>query len=76
MVVRFAPGTATLCRANAFDGVKVFSSTKLRDREQLGEAVTAWLGGHRHLEVVDIAVRQSSDECFHCVSILLFFRNS
>ena len=53
--------------------VKVFSATKARDREQLGERVTNWLRGQgRGLEVLDKQVRLSSDREFHCLSITLF----
>lgn len=53
--------------------VKVFSATKARDRETLGEEVTRWLSTMpKHLEVVDSRVLQSSDAEFHCISIVLF----
>jgi hypothetical protein len=56
-----------------FNGVKVFSATKFRDREELGEAITKWMSQNRHLKVVDREVLQSSDREFHCLSIVLFF---
>ena len=36
-----------------FTGVKVFSATKAREREELGENVTRWLRSNADLEVVD-----------------------
>jgi len=57
-----------------FTGVKVFSTTLARDRDQLSERVTGWLQQHPDLEVVDQVVTQSSDQAFHCLSILLFYR--
>jgi hypothetical protein len=57
-----------------FDGVRVFSATMMRDREQLGERITGWLARH-DVEIVDIVVRQSSDAAFHCITIVLFFRS-
>lgn len=56
--------------------VKVFSATMFRDRELLGERVTAWLGAHPELQLVDRCVSQSSDEGFHCLTITLFLAGS
>jgi folate-dependent tRNA-U54 methylase TrmFO/GidA len=58
----------------SFTGVKVFSTTLARDREVMGDTVTRWLAAHPGLEIVDREVRQSSDKEFHCLSIVLFFR--
>ena len=57
-----------------FTGVKVFSTTLARDRETMGEHITRWLGEHPDVDVVAHEVRQSSDKEFHCLSILLFYR--
>ncbi len=57
-----------------FTGVKVFSATKARDREELGETITRWLRANADLEVVDKVVSQSSDDEFHCLSIVFFYR--
>ena len=57
-----------------FTGVKVFSATKAKEREELGEHVTRWLRSNTGLEVVDRMVRQSSDNEFHCLTIVLFYR--
>ena len=59
----------------AFTGMKVFSATKAREREELGECVTAWLRENKHLKIVDKIVRQSSDREFHCLTIVLFFED-
>ena len=56
-----------------FDGVKVFSATKARERENLGERITDWLEANR-VTVVDREVTQSSDNEFHCLSITIFYR--
>ena len=61
-------------RILSFTGLKVFSTTLARDREALSERITGWLREHPDLEVVDREVRQSSDKEFHCLSILLFYR--
>ena len=58
-----------------FDAVKVFSATKQKERDELGETVTRWL--HDKLETIDIVdkiVTQSSDSEYHCVTIILFYR--
>jgi folate-dependent tRNA-U54 methylase TrmFO/GidA len=57
-----------------FTGLKVFSTTLARDREQMGETITRWLAAHPQLEVVDREVRQSSDREFHCLTITVFYR--
>ncbi len=58
----------------SFTGVKVFSTTLARDRERMGETIERWLAQNPDLEVVDRTVAQSSDKAFHCVSIVLFYR--
>ncbi len=57
-----------------FTGVKVFSTTLARDRENMGENITKWLKENSSLEVVDKIVTQSSDKEFHCLTITLFYR--
>ena len=57
-----------------FTGIKVFSTTLARDREQMGENITKWLKDNANLEIVDKIVTQSSDKEFHCLSITLFYR--
>ena len=57
-----------------FTGVKVFSATKAREREELGESISNWIRDNPRVEIVDREVRQSSDEQFHCLSITLFYR--
>jgi hypothetical protein len=52
-------------------GVKVFTATKARDRESLGEAVTRWLNENPQAQIVDKTVTQSSDSQFHCLTITL-----
>ena len=52
--------------------VKVFSATKMKDREALGDQITGWLTAHPDLEIMKTEVLQSSDAEFHCYSIVLF----
>lgn len=59
---------------DGFTGVKVFSTTLARDREQMGETITRWLAANPGLEILEHQVRQSSDQEFHCLSITLFYR--
>jgi len=59
-----------------FTGVKVFSATKAKDREELGESISRWLQANADLEIVDRVVSQSSDSEFHCLTIVLFYRQA
>ncbi len=59
-----------------FTGVKVFSATKAREREELGESISRWLQANSDLEIVDRVVAQSSDNEFHCLTIVLFYRQA
>jgi hypothetical protein len=59
-----------------FDAVKVFSATKQKDRDDLGEHVTRWLTEHQgKVDIVDKVVSQSSDSEYHCLTITLFYRH-
>lgn len=57
-----------------FTGVRVFSATKAKDREALGDQVTRWLRANDDLEIVDRTVIQSSDSEFHCLTVVLFYK--
>ena len=59
----------------AFNGVKVFSATKAKDREELGEHITRWLRANPDCHIVDKIVTQSSDSEFHCITITLFYEH-
>ena len=54
-------------------GVKVFTATKAKEREALGDVITRWLADNPRTRVVDKIVTQSSDSQFHCLSITLFY---
>lgn len=54
--------------------MKVFSATRARDREVLGEVITEWISLHPEIEIVDKVVTQSSDAEFHCLAITIFYR--
>ena len=57
-----------------FTGCKVFSATLARDREAMSETINGWLEKHPGLDIVDKTVTLSSDKQFHCLTIILFFR--
>jgi hypothetical protein len=56
---------------NRITMVKVFSVTKAREREELGERVTAWIAANPGTQVLSTFVAQSSDDAFHCLSMVL-----
>lgn len=58
--------------ATRLDLVKVFSATRARDREHLGERVTIWMRGNTAVRVTEAIVVQSSDRRFHCLTVVLF----
>ncbi len=58
----------------SYNGVKVFSATKAKDREDLGDKITDWLEDNPSIEVVNTTVTQSSDREFHCLTITIFYR--
>ena len=55
-----------------YNGVKVFSATKAREREMLGERITEWIESMGKIEIVDTTVTQSSDREFHCLTVTVF----
>ena len=59
--------------ARRINGIKVFSATMAKDRENLGERVTDWMRANPTLEIDDVVIKQSSDEAFHCISISVLF---
>ena len=56
-----------------FSGVKVFSATKAKDRDELGENVTRWIRDNPTSKIIDKIVTQSSDREFHCLTITIFY---
>jgi hypothetical protein len=56
-----------------YDGVKVFSATKAKEREVLGDRITSWIRANPATRIVDKIVSLSSDREFHCLSIVVFF---
>jgi hypothetical protein len=54
-------------------GAKVFTATKAKDREELGEVLTRWIRANPQAKILDKIVTQSSDSEFHCLSITVFY---
>jgi hypothetical protein len=52
--------------------VKVFSVTKAKDRQSVGDQVTGWIAANPTVRVLKTVVALSSDRTFHCYSIILF----
>ncbi|MBM4387217.1 MAG: hypothetical protein FJ088_05725 [Deltaproteobacteria bacterium] len=59
---------------DTYNGVKVFSATKAKEREELGENVTRWIRSNPKIKPVHNIVTQSSDREFHCLTITIFYR--
>jgi hypothetical protein len=59
-----------------FNGVKVFTATKAREREGLGELITSWIRDNDRKTIVDKTITQSSDSEFHCLTITLFYQEA
>ncbi len=57
-----------------FTGCKVFSATRARDRDAMSDTINEWLRKHPEHDIVDKPVTLSSDKQFHCLTIILFFR--
>jgi hypothetical protein len=51
--------------------VKVFSVTKARERDELGERVTAWIAANPGLKILRTFIALTSDNKFHCLSMVL-----
>jgi hypothetical protein len=58
-------------RPEALNLVKVFSATKFKERDALGERVTDWLRAHPAVKVLRTVVSLTSDHAFHCLSIVI-----
>jgi hypothetical protein len=56
-----------------YQGAKVFTATKAKEREVLGGRITQWLEENPDIKIKDTKVLQSSDNEFHCLSIIIFY---
>lgn len=66
-----SPGADDEAIARTINVVKVFSATRRRDRDALGDRMTAWLRAHPEFEVCRATVHLTSDAEFHCLSIVV-----
>jgi hypothetical protein len=55
---------------------KVFSATKARDRETLGDRISAWIEANPQLRVLTTVLSLTSDREFHCLSMVLICTES
>lgn len=62
------PAEMTESRISLF---KVFSATKARDRDALGDRVTAWIQANPGVRILTAIVALTSDYEFHCLSMVL-----
>ena len=51
--------------------IKVFSTTKHKGRDSIGQQVTTWIADNPSVRIVKTFVALTSDERFHCFSIVL-----
>lgn len=58
-----------------FDGMVIFSASKHADREKMGADVTAWRRNNASATITDVRTMQSSDNEFHCVTVVIFYKN-
>ena len=56
-----------------YQAVKVFTATKAREREELGNHITRWLSENPEVVIKNTTVTQSSDNEFHCLTIIVFY---
>src|SRR5215217_3437181 len=66
------PGEVQRTMQTQINLVKVFSATKSKDRERLGDRVNDWIAANPTVEVLRTSVMQSSDAAFHCLTFVLF----
>ncbi|MBN2723794.1 MAG: hypothetical protein JXR95_06970 [Deltaproteobacteria bacterium] len=55
-------------------GVKVFTATKAKERDELGENITRWIKNNPGVEIISKKVTQSSDNEYHCLTITIIYK--
>ena len=70
-----SPTTATISSITRASQAAAACCAGAMEREELGENVTRWLKSNADLEIVDRVVCQSSDNEFHCYTLVLFYRH-
>ena len=56
-----------------YNGAQIFTATKAKEREDLGNRLTAWIKEHPDVKIKNTSVTQSSDNEFHCITIIVFY---
>ncbi|MCP4675414.1 MAG: hypothetical protein GY854_07905 [Deltaproteobacteria bacterium] len=56
-----------------YKGAQIFTATKAKEREDLGNRLTAWIKEHPQIRIKNTSVTQSSDNEFHCITIIVFY---
>ncbi len=64
-------GTSSGRYRGRIDGIKVFSASRVEERNALGSEIGKWLDEHGDVEVVETIVTQSSCAAHHCVTVTL-----
>jgi hypothetical protein len=54
-------------------GVKVFTATKAKEREEIGTKITQWLSDNPGVEILKKTATQSSDTEYHCVTVTVVY---
>jgi len=57
-----------------YNSIKVFSATKAKEREGLGDVITRWIRENPDVEIIETRTLQSSDNEFHCLTIIVFYK--
>lgn len=57
-----------------FNAIKVFSATKAKEREELGEVITKWIAANPAVQITNSNVLQSSDNEYHCLTIIIYYK--
>ena len=66
--------TATAGASDCDERVRIWRRLGAHDREELGELITRWLESQSgKIKLVDKVVTQSSDNEYHCVTVVLFY---
>lgn len=66
--------TGFVIDVRCYNAVRLFSATKARERDRLGEQIRQWMSAHQFSSSdVHLEVRQSSDAEFHCLTIAVFY---
>jgi len=57
-------------------GVKVFTATKAKERDLLGNQITQWLKESGGVEILSKQTTQSSDNEYHCLTVTIVYKKN